>query len=795
MENVKKIIEQLTLQEKVGLLSGKNAWSTLDIERLKIPNIHLNDGPHGLRKPVDETSPLDKDEIIPATCFPPAATAACSFNRQIIEKMGQAIASECLKENVQILLGPGINIKRSPLGGRNFEYYSEDPYLAGEMGISFVKGVQSQGVGACLKHFAVNSQESYRFSYNALVDQRALREIYLEAFRKVVQEAKPYTIMASYNKINGEYGCENKELLTTILRDEWGFKGLVVSDWGGVNERVKGLQAGLDLEMPSSHSYNDNEVLQAVNNQTLDIKVVDKTVLRLLELINLVKDSKPVDFNQNHNHQVAYEVAKESFVLLKNDGILPLSVKDDFIVVGDLASKPHIQGLGSSKVHPFVVNTPLSELQQKKKELAFYSGYSANEVDNIALRGQAIAAVRNAKIVVLFVGLTDEYEAEGVDRKTLALPENQLQLLEGITKVNQNVIVVLQGGSVMDLGFEPQCRAILQTFLMGQAGGRAVAEMLLGEVSPSGKLAETIPMNLHDTPCYKYFTGGIHNVYYAESIYVGYRYYDSYKLKVRYPFGHGLSYSTFAFKNERLLQNNETFVYECDITNTGQYVASEVIQVYIRNKSKKDFYAYQELKGFEKVQLNIAETKHVSIVIPIKEMKYYDVNSQQFEVETGDYEIAIGTSSRDIYRVYPVSVKGSIERLRQEGNNCYSKKIEFNDNDFRKLLGLVILPPTTLANDRPYHLNTTFKEVEGTLIGKFLYKTASQKTSGEESILGARANKEMLDFIVMRWIGMMGGESFTMEQAKGVVDLLNHKFVRGLRSLNNKKGVELNGKK
>ena len=791
MEKIQDIIAQLTIEEKVGLLSGKNGWETFNIERFHIPSIWLSDGPNGVRKLPDALSVAD-GEAIQAVCFPPESTIACSFNRDLVRQMGSAIGAEAIKENTHVILGPGLNIKRNPLGGRNFEYFSEDPYLTGELGIAYVNGLQYKNVAACPKHFAANSQETARYSTNSMIDERAYHEIYLEAFRKVVTMAHPWTIMSAYNKINGTYACENEELLTHILREDWGFKGVVISDWGGTDDRVKSLKAGLDLEMPSSHGYNDAKVLEAYQKQEFNIHVIDESVSRILELVAKTSVNQVTDYPEVLHHELAYELARDSFVLLKNDGILPLTMQDEFIIVGEQARTPHIQGMGSARVNATYVNNPLYELKKLKDKIPFYPGYSDNINEREILLSQAVNAAKLAKTVVLFVGLTDISEAEGLDRTSISLPTNQLSLLHAISKVNKNIIVVLSGGGVIDCSFETDCRALLHTLLMGQAGAKAVAEMLLGIVSPSGKLAETYPLSLKDTPSYKYFPGGIHNCYYVESLYVGYRYYDTYHVPVRYPFGYGLSYTKFKIGAENLLQTKDEITVRCSVTNVGHFDGSEVIQVYVRNKSKKDYYPYQELKGFEKVFLKVNETKIVNIRIPLAELKYYDVKTHRFEVEMGDYEVAVGTSSQDIHRVYPIVVDGTIMRPTPDlTNSCYFTHQEFNELDYMHLLGVVALPPQRVDYKGNYTLNTTFGEVKDTTIGKVFYRQAAKVVS-DGSVLTASDITATVDSLTFRFAAL--GANMSLDQMQGIVDMLNGKLVSGLRKYRKHKGENLNGK-
>ncbi|MDD3383546.1 MAG: glycoside hydrolase family 3 C-terminal domain-containing protein, partial [Bacilli bacterium] len=778
--------------EKAGLLSGKDSWNTLNISRLNIESIRMSDGPHGLRKQYYDNS-VDDNESIPATCFPPATTVACSFNKEIAYIMGEAIARECLSEKVDILLAPGINIKRNPLCGRNFEYFSEDPYLTSQIAMAFIKGVQSKGVGVCLKHYAANSQEAYRFSNDSIVDKRSLNEIYLYSFRKIIEELDIESVMCSYNMINGIYSCENKYLLNDLLREEWNFKGIVVSDWGATNDRVESLKAGLDLEMPSSKGLNDKKIVDAVINKQLSEDVINTSVERILNLQENFKkkiiDSFPLDKIENHN--IAYEVAKESFVLLKNDNILPLNVDDDFVIIGDLAKNPHIQGWGSSRVNPTYINNTFYELKKRKEGIKYSRGYSDIPEECATLVSQAVKLAKEHKIILLFIGLTDEYESEGADRISLKIPNNQYRLLEELYKVNKNIVVILNGGGVLNVEFLEHTKAILYTLLPGQAGSRAVVDMLFGDVNPSGKLAESCPKKICDIPSYKFYPGGSRASNYLESIYVGYRYYDTYNIDVRFPFGYGLSYTNFQLSNFSINKQKDKFIVELDIENTGNYSGSEVVQLYVRNKTDNTFFASQELKKFEKIFLKINEKRHLSMDVEFNDLMYFDFDSDKFELATGNYEVAIGTSSRDIKHIFKLEIQGSKTEKVFIRPKSYHEHTQFNNDDFKLLINSDVIPPQNKKISRPFTFNTSLKEMRKTMFGKILHSLVT-KNIKENAILNEESASRQADYVTFRTMVLLGG--FSYYKAEAILHFMNREIFKGILSLFKKERKDPNGK-
>ena len=655
--DIKKLISQMTLEEKAGLCSGLDFWHLKGVERLGIPPIMVTDGPHGLRKQEQNADHVGINVSVPATCFPTAAGLASSWNRELVEKVGAALGEECQAEGVSVLLGPGANIKRSPLCGRNFEYFSEDPYLSSEMAASHIKGVQSQGVGTSLKHFAANNQEHRRMSVDAIVDERTLREIYLSSFEGAVKKGKPWTVMCSYNKVNGEYASEDEFLLTDILRDEWGFEGFVVSDWGAVNERVKGLEAGLDLEMPSSFGVGDSKIVEAVRNGILPEEILDKAVERVLNIIFKAVDNKKENatYDKEAHHQLAREVAKECMVLLKNeDKILPLKKQGTIAIIGEFAKRPRYQGGGSSHVNP----TKLDDIYEQIKKSAgdnvnviYAQGYSLekDEVDEGLLKEAKHAAVQ-ADVAVIFAGLPEHYESEGYDRQHMRMPESHCTLIEAVAQVQSNVVVVLSNGSPVEMPWLDKAKGVLEANLAGQTMGGAIADLLFGDANPSGKLSETFPKELSHNPSYLNFPGEGDKVEYREGIFVGYRYYDKKNLEPLFPFGYGLSYTTFEYSNLNISKNEildtETVTVSVKVKNIGEITGKEVVQLYIRDIESSVIRPEKELKGFEKIELKPGEEKTVVFELDKRAFAYYNVDIGDWHVETGEFEILIGKSSR-----------------------------------------------------------------------------------------------------------------------------------------------------
>ena len=643
----------MTLEEKAGMCSGLDFWHLKEVEHLGIPKVMVSDGPHGLRKQDEKGDHLGINDSIKAVCFPPAVLSACSFDRGLMEEMGKAIGREAQANDVSVVLGPAVNIKRSPLCGRNFEYYSEDPYLAGEIAAAFVKGVQSQHVGTSIKHFAANNQEYRRMSSSSEVDERTLREIYFPAFETAVKKAQPYTFMCSYNQINGTFASENKWLLTDVLRGEWGFKGYVMSDWGAVNDRVKGLEAGLELEMPASGGDNDAMIVKAVKDGVLEEKILDQAVERILRIIFEYADHrKPQEFTMEKDHEEAQHIAEESMVLLKNENhILPLKTSEKAAFIGGFARNPRFQGGGSSHINCFKTTNVLDSVPCDA-QVVYAEGFPADrDFYDKALADEAVKAAAEADKAVIFAGLPESFESEGYDRSHMRLPECQNRLITEILKVQPNTVIVLHNGSPVEMPWLGEIKGLLETYLGGQAGGAAAANILYGKINPSGKLAETMPLKLSDNPSYLNFGGG-EKVEYREGIFVGYRYYDTKEMDVVFPFGYGLSYTTFAYSNLKLSMENptekDTVMVSADVTNTGKSAGKEVVQLYIRDLTGSAIRPEKELKGFEKVFLEPGETKTVTMELNKRSFAWYNTKLHDWFAASGDYEILVGASSRDI---------------------------------------------------------------------------------------------------------------------------------------------------
>lgn len=650
--NYREIISQMTLEEKAGLCSGADFWRTKAVERLQIPAVMVSDGPHGLRKQADEGDHLGLEESVVATCYPAGAGIAASFSREVAATLGDALGEEAAAEGIHTLLGPAINIKRSPLCGRNFEYLSEDPCLAGEMAASYVNAVQNRGVGTSVKHFAANNQEYQRMNVDVRVDERTLREIYLAAFEDVVKKAQPWTIMCSYNRINGKYSCENPWLLNQVLRKEWGYEGIVMTDWGAMNRRCESLEAGLDLEMPSSSGVTDKEIVEAVKGGALQESLLDDTVERLLRWID--KGGKSTGAYDKDAHDVLSEkLETECAVLLKNEGLLPLKKEQKVAFIGEYAQTPRYQGGGSSHINSYKI-TSACEVAKENKNISYTKGFGIEQSEpDMVLIEEAVEAAKAAELAVVFAGLPDSYESEGFDRKHLNLPECQNFLIEKVAEVQPNVVVVLHNGSAVTMPWIDKVKAVLELYLGGEAVGGATVKLLYGEVNPSGKLPETFPLRLEDTPSYLTFPGENREVHYGEGVFVGYRYYEAKKLPVLFPFGHGLSYTAFALSDltvsAKELTNHDTVKVTVKVTNTGDRAGKEVVQLYVAPRHEtRVARSEKELKGFEKVALQPGETKEVTFELDSRAFAYYDTILSDWFVESGDYEIQAGTSSQSI---------------------------------------------------------------------------------------------------------------------------------------------------
>lgn len=683
--DVKKLVNELTLEEKASLCSGADFWHTKAIDRLNIPAAMVSDGPHGIRKQESLADHMGVAESIKAIGFPTASAMACSFDRDLLHKVGDALGEECVAEDLAVLLGPGINMKRSPICGRNFEYYSEDPVVAGELGAAFVNGVQEHGVGTSLKHFAANNQEWRRMSISAEIDERTLREIYLAAFETVVKKAQPWTIMCSYNRINSVYSCENDWLLNKVLRDEWGFEGLVMTDWGAMDERVPSLKAGLDLEMPDCHGETDKLIVKAVQSGELEEPVLDTAVERILTMVDkYLTARKGIDpasmvhplpssvergYDVAAHHALARTTAEQSAVLLKNEDILPLQKDKKIAFIGEFAKVPRIQGGGSSHINNTSVE---SALDAAGDSVSYAQGFHIDEeTTDETLLQEAITLAKESDVAVIFAGLPDSFESEGFDRTHLNMPANQNELIARISEVQPNVVVVLHSGSPIAMPWLDKVAGVLQMYLAGQASGGAAVNLLFGDATPCGKLAETFPLHLEDNPSYLNFPGNREKVCYQEGVFIGYRYYDKKKMDVLFPFGYGLSYTDFTYSNMKVTVNGKNaadvdviketdeIVVSADITNTGNCDGAEIVQLYIKNPVVYEIRPEKELRDFAKVFLKAGETKTVTFTLNARAFSYYETRIHDWYAESGDYEILFASSSRDIRLQYTVSITGS----------------------------------------------------------------------------------------------------------------------------------------
>ena len=727
--NVKELISSMTLEEKASLCSGLDFWTTKPIERLSIPSARVSDGPHGLRKEDESDTDVGVKRSFPATSFPPAVNMASSWNPEIAKEIAKQIAYECKDQEVSVILGPGTNIKRSPLCGRNFEYFSEDPFLAGKMARAYIESCQKENVGTSLKHFAANNQEKLRMTISSVIDERALREIYLAPFEEAVK-AQPWTIMCSYNRINGVYSSDNKKLLTDILRTEWGYKGLVVSDWNAVNDRVQGIRAGLDLEMPACGGRTDREIVKAVNDGELSMEELDKVVERVLELVDKCDKNLQKDYKADYEkaHEVARKAAQESIVLLKNEAkVLPLKDTKDVVVIGELANTFRYQGAGSSRINPYKLVTFIDALKQEGVNYEFHPGYLVQgDGYNKAVFEEAAAAANTDKQVIVFVGLTDDYETEGMDRAHLSLPSAQEDLIRTVAAVNKNAIFVLLGGSPVEMPWISDVKTLINAYLPGEAGGEAILDIISGKVNPSGKLAETYPIKLEDNINAELFPMGPKCVEYRESIFVGYRYYDSAKKDVLFPFGYGLSYTEFEYSDLKIDGLKVSF----KVKNVGKVDGAEVAQLYVKDLAPKVFRAEKELKGFEKVFLKAGEEKEVTIELDKRSFAFYNTKINDWTAFNGKYQILVGASSRDIRLTLDVDIKNfdkdvEVENYLEECPEYYSipELSSISQDAFKRLYKGEIEEnvPTKRGN---FDRNATIGDLQCCLIGKVIMAVA-----------------------------------------------------------------------
>lgn len=801
MKDIKKLVAQMTLEEKASLCSGEDFWHLKDIERLGIPSVMVTDGPHGLRKQLGESDHIGLNESVPATCFPTASALAATWNRELVHEVGEALGEECRTEKVAVILGPGANIKRSPLCGRNFEYFSEDPYLTSEMAKNHINGVQSQGIGTSLKHFVANNQETRRMTIDTFVDERALREIYLAGFEGAVKEAQPWTVMCAYNKVNDTFCFENKYLMTNILKEEWGHEGLVVTDWGAMDDRAHGLLAGVELSMPGAPNGNDARVVAAVQAGELDEAILDQAVERLLALIFKSEEtlSKDYTYDQDAHHALARRVAGEGVVLLKNDGvILPIQKNTNIALIGQFAKTPRYQGAGSSLINPTRLDNLYDEMAATvgKANLTYADGYTLKgDVVDESLLEEAVATAKAADIAIVCVGLTDMYEVEGLDRTHMKMPPGHEALVQRIAEVHDNVVVVLSNGSPIEMPWVDDVSAIVEGYLGGQAGAGAVADILSGKVNPSGKLAETFPLKLEDNPSYEYFPSGPINVEYRESIYVGYRYYDTVKQDVLFPFGHGLSYTTFEYSDIQLSENKISDTDSVTITfkvkNTGTVAGKEITQLYVHDIESSAFRPEKELKGFAKVSLQPKEEITISIELGQRAFAYYNTTLKNWHVESGDFAILVGASAKDIRLNTSLSVQSAKEAPAVEQGKFatyynFPKGSAVSQQDFEELLGRAV-PENKEPKKGDFSINTSISDMGDSFIGRMLAKNVNDQIAkmneGQEGTASAFLMEAIGREMPLRSMFSMGDGQLTRGMVEGLVMMVNGKFFKGLGTL------------
>ncbi|NBI67925.1 glycosyl hydrolase [Pseudoflavonifractor sp. 60] len=774
----------MTLEEKCYLFSGKDFWQTRSVERLGIPNMMLSDGPHGVRKQEGAGDQLGLNGSVPATCFPTAATIANSWDPALGEEIGECLGEEAASQGVGVLLGPGLNIKRSPLCGRNFEYFSEDPYLAGKITAGYVRGIQKNGISACPKHFACNSQELRRMASDSILDERTFREIYLTGFEIAVKESHPKSIMSSYNRINGVYANENWHLLQEILRDEFSFDGFVVSDWGASNDHVEGVRNGSHLEMPTTGGDSDLELVEAVKSGRLSEEELDKRVDELLDVIlpvtAAVKKYEGKPFDVDAHHKMAAKAAGESIVLLKNEGgILPLKKGTKVAVIGEFAQKARYQGAGSSVVNPTKLDHTMDIIKNYDLNVVgFEAGYPRSGKGDPAMRTKAVELAKQADVVLLYIGLDEISESEGLDRAHMKLPQSQVDLIEAVSAVNSNIVAVMSAGSSVEMPWLDKCKALIHGYLCGQAGAGAMLQAILGEINPSGKLAESYPLKYEDVSSAPYFPAKQRTAEYREGLFVGYRYFETANIPVLFPFGYGLSYTTFEYSDLKVSDKEATFT----ITNTGKVNGAEVAQLYVSKQDARVFRPAKELKGFTKVFLKTGESKTVTIPLDDKAFRYFNVKTNKFEVEGGEYLVLIGASAADI------KLSGAVTMAGTDAPNPYDAKAladyytgsvkAVSDRQFEELLGHPIpdgsWSGTLDMNDaicQMYYAKSWPARQVYKIMTNMLNKSIAKGTPD--------LNITFIYNMPFRGIAKMAGGMCTMEMAEGILTIVNGRFFKG----------------
>jgi len=791
------IVERMTLEEKAGFASGKSFWHLPACERLGVPSVMVTDGPHGLRKQSTSGDHVGLNTSVPATCFPTASALASTWDPKLLFQVGVALGEQCTAEDVAVLLGPGMNIKRHPLCGRNFEYFSEDPMLTGEMAAALIYGIQSQGVGTSIKHFAVNNQEYGRMFVDAIVDERTLREIYLRGFEMAVRRAQPWTVMCAYNRVNGTYCSEHDWLLNQVLREEWGFQGLVMTDWGATNDRVSGVANGLDLEMPSSGGANDARLAAAVHRGQLSEALLDKAIVRNVSLALCGADltERNIQLDQDVHHALARQVAAESAVLLKNDDqLLPLAPAGRVAVIGAFAKTPRYQGTGSSQVTPTRLDCAFDaivDLLGDDADVVYAPGYEAiRSAEDTELIQQATAAARDADVVIVFAGLPVTYESEGFDRDHMRLPEQHNRLIEAVSQVNGNTAVVLSNGAPVEMPWIDSVRAVLECYLSGQAGGGAAAELLFGKANPCGKLAETFPLAQEDVPADAWFPGAHRQVQYREGLYVGYRYFDSAAKPVLFPFGHGLSYTHFEYADLSVAQRADSLLVQVTVSNTGEVAGAEVVQVYVHHPASQAARPEQELKAFAKSRLQPGESQRVELHIPRDALAIYDRGAGKWVVEGAAMHIRVGASSRDIRLAAKVEITATdtlSDAARIPGPEITPAGLQVSDQTFAAMLGHDVPAP---ESGRPFTMNSTLEEIQDTWLGKRVKARVAQEfqktlgvTDRDADPTLARMFEEMTRTMPLRGFALFSRGKIGFKQIQILVALLNWRFAQAIRIL------------
>jgi beta-glucosidase len=797
----KELIELMTLDEKASLMSGKDFWQTQDIEHLGISSMFLADGPHGIRKQAVGAEQLGLNAGIPATCFPTAAAVANSWNEELAEKVGEYLGEEAIAQKVNVLLGPGVNMKRNPLCGRNFEYFSEDPYLSGKLAAGYIRGIQSYGVSACVKHFCANNQEERRMSIDTVVDERALREIYLTAFEIAVKEGKTKSLMSSYNKINGTYANENMHIMQDILRSEWKYDGCVITDWGGSNDRVAGLLAGNELEMPTTGGETNEEIIKAIKDGVMKEEVLDECVDRLLDLIFATSYHRAsTDFDVEKHHRVAQKVAEEAIVLLKNeDNILPINHGKKVAVIGAFAKEARYQGAGSSIVNPTILDHTMDCFDESGIcSIGYEKGFDRYGKKNSKEIKKACELAKKADTILLYLGLDEAAEAEGQDRQSMRLPDNQIELLNALYEVNPNIVAILSCGSAIEMPWIHKVKGVLHGYLGGQAGARSILRILSGDVNPSGKLAETYPIHYEDTPSYENFPGKEVSVEYRESIYIGYRYYDTADVEVLFPFGYGLSYTTFEYSDIKVEEDAVTF----KLKNTGSVAGMEIAQLYVGCKSKEIFRAKKELKGYTKIFINAGATKTVSIPFDDKTFRYFNIKTNRWEIEGAEYDIMIGASSADIRLVESITLEGTRAPLPYSKEllpSYYSGKVNsVSVEEFETLIGRKV-PHSKWDRTKPLEYNDTIAQCQYAkgMVGRLGYHGVRFAHWYLRKI-GKRnaANLIMMSIYHMpfRGIARMTGGVINMPMLDGILMMVNGHFLKGMKHFMVERRKKINNK-